>query len=84
MLQAAKKTLNNADNFGQRETGNKKAGGAPSYSLAHQQRKAEGTAPAAPKTEAPKEFMGISTGQSSELNDALAAREAAKGEHQAQ
>jgi hypothetical protein len=84
ILNAAKKTLKNADNFGQRETGNKKAGDPPSYTQAHDQRKAEGSAPAHAAAPAPKEFMGINSGESSELNEALATREAAKGEHQPQ
>lgn len=71
-LASAKQALHNADNFGQRETGNKKAGDAPSYSAAHQARKAEGTTTG--HAEPAKEFMGVRSNEASELNDALARR----------
>ena len=72
ILEGAKKALHDADNFGQRETGNKKAGSPPSYAVAHSARKVEGSAPshAAPE----KEFMGVRSDESNELNTALKAR----------
>jgi hypothetical protein len=71
ILEGAKQALHNADNFGQRETGNKKAGSPPSYQAAHNARKAEGSAsPSAPS----KEFMGVRSDESTELNTALKAR----------
>ncbi len=72
-LASAKQALKNADNFGQRETGNKKAGDKPSYSAARAARATSGAAPKAPSTDN-REFMGIRANESNELNTALASR----------
>jgi phage gpG-like protein len=73
ILEGAKQALKNADNFGQRETGNKKAGSPPSYAAAHEARKAEGSATAHAAAPA-KEFMGVRSDEAPELNTALKAR----------
>ena len=73
ILEGAKQALRNADNFGQRETGNKKAGSPPSYAAAHSARKAEGSAVAHAAAPA-KEFMGVHSDESTELNTALKSR----------
>ena len=76
---SAKKALHDADNFGQRETGNKKAGDPPSYTQARAARKAaDSTESAKPVAKPAGEFMGIRSDESNELNTALAAREDAK------
>ena len=75
-IASAKKALHDADNFGQRETGNKKAG--DDYKVAHQARQSEGSATASKPAASAKEFMGIRSDESNELNTALAAREDAK------
>ena len=73
-IASAKKALHDADNFGQRETGNKKAGDPPSYSAARSARTAEGSAPAHHAAAPAKEFLGIRSDEAPELNTALAAR----------
>lgn len=70
----AKQALRDADNFGQRETGNRKAGDRPSYIAA---RTARAAAPA-PASKPSGEFMGVRSDEAAELNTALAAREDAK------
>lgn len=79
-LESAKTALHNADNFGQRETGNKKAGddapkpklqpNAPSYGAAHAERKANG--------EAGHGHEPIGGTTADELNNRLAMNETAK------
>jgi len=75
ILAGAKKALNDADNFGQRETGNRKAGGLPSYKQA---RASRGTPSTAEPTTSPstdnREFMGVRANEGQELNTALASR----------
>jgi hypothetical protein len=75
-LSSARQALKNADNFGQRETGNKKAGddapkpaktAAASSDYSHARAARSGG-----------EFMGVRSNEASELNTALAAREDAK------
>lgn len=80
-LAGAKQALKNADNFGQRETGNKKAGDKPSYIQARTARRTAAASPAAtsaaPSTDN-REFMGVRANEGQELNTALAQREQAR------
>jgi len=69
-LSGAKQALKNADNFGQRETGNKKAGDKPSYTQVRTNRRASAAAPSTDN----HEFMGVRADESKELNTALANR----------
>jgi hypothetical protein len=80
VIASAKKALNDADNFGQRETGNRKAGGLPSYKQARAARPTASTAStaAAPPSTDNREFAGVRANQSNELNAALASREQAR------
>jgi hypothetical protein len=74
-LASAKAALHNADNFGQRETGNKKAGDdAPKAAPS----KAASTDYSHARAARGGEFMGVRSDEASELNTALAAREDAK------
>ncbi len=78
ILAGAKKALKDADNFGQRETGNRKAGDdKPSYSAARAARNTPSTAAPAASTDN-REFMGVRANEGHELNTALASREQAQ------
>ena len=77
-LASAKQALKDADNFGQRETGNKKAGDKPSYTQVRANRRAAASSAASAPSTDNREFMGIRANEGQELNTALASREQAR------